>query len=98
MACWHECRSYAERFLRLAGEKSGEDLKPLFEEAADHYRTVRKSLCEMGTIFIYKYPCPPVDEAGIKRAVELLRAAREAESKGLAAIEKIVRMLPDTRE
>jgi len=90
VACWHECRCYAERFLRLAGEELGEDLKPLFEEAADHYRTVRKSLCEMGTVFPYKYPCPPVDEAGLKRALKLLRTAKDAELKGLAVIEKIV--------
>ena len=34
VACWHECRCYAERFLRLAGGKLGGDLKPLFGEAA----------------------------------------------------------------
>lgn len=92
-ACWHECRCYAERFLRLAGERLGGDLKPLFEEAADHYRAVRKALCEMQTIFIYKYPLPPVDEAGVARAITLLRTARDEEAKGLAAIERIVRKL-----
>ena len=93
MACWHECRCYAERFLRLAGEKTGGDLQPLFEQAADHYRAVRTALCEMQTIFIYKYPLPPVDKAGIGRALELLRTAREGEMKGLAVIEKIMQKL-----
>jgi len=98
VACWHECRCYAERFLRLAGEKIAGDLKPLFEEAADHYRAVRKALCEMQTIFVYKYPLPPVDEAGIERAIWLLRTAREAEANGLAVIEQIVRKLPDAKD
>ena len=93
VACWHECRCYAERFLRLAGEKLGGDLEPLFGEAADHYRTVRKALCEMQTIFVYEYPLPPVDEAGVARGVQLLRTAKEAETKGLAIIETIVRKL-----
>ena len=95
VACWHECRCYAERFLRMAGDKIGGDLKPLFEDAADHYRAVRKALCEMQTIFIYKYPLPPVDEAGIRRAIELLHTAKDEESQGLATIEMIVRELPN---
>ena len=94
VACWHECRCYAERFLRLAGEKIGGDMQPLFEEAADHYLAVRKALCAMQPIFVYKYPLPPVDEAGVKRGVALLRAAKEEESRGLAVIERIVRELP----
>jgi len=92
-ACWHECRCYAERFLRMAGERLGGDLKPRFEEAADHYRAVRKALCGLQGIFIYKYPLPPVDEAGVSRAIKLLRRAKDAETKGLAAIEQIVRRL-----
>ena len=90
VACWHECRCYAERFLRLAGEKLGGDLKPLFDEAADHYRAVRRALCEMQTIFVYTYPLPPVDEAGVKRGVTLLRQAKGEEAKGLAVIERVV--------
>ena len=54
VACWHECRCYAERFLRLAGEKLGEPLKPLFNDAADRYKEVRTALCQMQKIFIYK--------------------------------------------
>ena len=68
-------------------------MEPLFNEAADHYRAVRKALCEMQTIFIYKYPLPPVDEAGVKRGVALLLAAKDAETEGLAVIERIVRRL-----
>jgi hypothetical protein len=94
-ACWHECRAYAERFLRLAGEKLGDDTKPLFDEAADHYRAVRKALCALQGIFIYKYPQPPVDQAGVDRAIQLLRTARDHETKGLAVIERIVRELAD---
>ena len=40
-----------------------------------------------------------MDEAGIARGVELLRTAKAAEIKGLAAIERIVQRLPAaTRE
>jgi hypothetical protein len=93
VACWHECRCYAERFLRLAGEKIGGNLQPLFDEAAGHYRAVRMALGKMQAIFIYKYPLPPVDQAGVARGVELLRTAKEEETKGLEVIEKIVREL-----
>ena len=95
VACWHERRCYAERFLRLAGDKIGGDLKPMFEDAADHYRAVRRALCEMQTIFVYKYPLPPVDEARIRRAIELLRTAKDDETQSLAIIEMILRDLPD---
>ena len=44
----------------------------------------------MQAIFIYKYPLPPVSEAGITRAIELLRTAKEEETQGLAVIETIV--------
>ena len=94
-ACWHECRCYAERFLRLAGQKLGGDLLPRFEEAANHYCAVRKALCGLQGIFIYKYPQPPVDQAGIDRAIQLLRTAKDEETKGLAVIERIVRDLTD---
>ena len=93
VACWHECRCYAERFLRLAGEKLGGPLKPMFNDAADRYKEVRTALCEMQAIFIYKYPLPPVDEAGVARAIGLLRSAQEAEAEGLNMIESIVREL-----
>ena len=98
VACWHECRCYAERFLRLAGEKLGDPLKPMFNDAADRYKEVRAALCQMQRIFIYNYPLPPVDDAGVARAIDLLRTAREAEAEGLAVIEEIVRMLPDANE
>ena len=96
-ACWHECRCYAERFLRLAGEKIGGDLRGQFEAAADHYRDVRKALCEMQTIFIYKYPLPPVDAAGVARAIELLQIAKQAELDGLDVIDRIVGELSAAR-
>ena len=98
VACWHECRCYAEPFLRLAGQKLGEPLKPLFNDAADRYQGVRAALCEMQKIFIYKYPLPPVDDAGVARGIDLLGAAKEAEVEGLAVIEEIVRMLRDAEE
>ena len=97
VACWHECRAYAERFLRLAGQRVGGGLEPLFVEAAGHYRAVRKALCEMQTIFVYKYPQPPVDQAGVTRAIALLRTARDAETKGLDAIERILQKLSKTK-
>lgn len=89
-ACWHECRCYAERFLRLAGEDVGGDLQPRFNEAADHYKQVRRALCQMQTIFVYHYPLPPVSDADLARAIDLLRTARDEEVKGLAVIEQIV--------
>ena len=95
VACWHECRCYAERFLRLAGGKLGGRLKPRFEQAAEHYRKVREALCQMQTIFVYKYPLPPVTKAGVQAAVKLLRRAKAAEAKGLAILDQIVSEMQD---
>lgn len=88
-ACWHESRAYAERFLRLAGAKLGGDLQAQCEQAADHYKLVRQSLGGLQPIFIYRYPLPPVDDAGVKRALALLRTARAEEEAGLADLAKI---------
>ena len=90
VACWSECRVYAEAFLRLAGQKLGGELAPLCEQAADHYRVVRTALGQMQAVFLYQYPQPPVSAAGEARAIELLRTARDAEARGLAVIERIV--------
>jgi len=93
VACWGECRAYAEAFLRLAGQTLGGGLQPLCEEAADHYKVVRTSIGQMQAVFLYKYPQPPVSADGEVRATALLRTARDAELRGLATIERIVDVL-----
>ncbi|MEI7832567.1 MAG: hypothetical protein WCJ56_05160 [bacterium] len=93
VACWGECRAYAEAFLRLAGQKLSGELQPLFEQAADHYKIVRTSLGQMQAVFRYQYPQPPVSAEGEKKATILLRAARDAEMRGLTVIEQIVTMM-----
>jgi RimJ/RimL family protein N-acetyltransferase len=93
VACWGECRAYAEAFLRLAGRKLGGELAPLFEEAAGHYKVVRTSIGQMQAVFLYRYPQPPVSAEGEAHATALLRAARDAELRGLATIERIVAAL-----
>lgn len=93
VACWSECRVYAEAFLRLAGRTLGGEFGPLCEAAADHYKAVRTALGRMQEVFLYKYPQPPVSPEGEAHATELLRRARDAEVLGLAAIGQIVERL-----
>ncbi len=90
VACWSECRAYAEAFLLLAGQKLGGELQPLCEEAADHYKVVRTAIGQMQAVFLYTYPQPPVSAEGEVRATALLRTARDAELRGLATIERVV--------
>lgn len=93
VACWGECRAYAEAFLRLAGQKLGGECQPLCEEAARHYKVVRTSIGQMQEVFLYRYPQPPVSAEGEARAIALLRTARDAELRGLATIEQVVNVL-----
>ena len=89
-SCWGECRAYAERFLRQAGEKVGGELRPQFEGAADHYGEVWKALCRIRRLPLCNHPPPPIEKSGAEEAIALVRKARDEETKGLAVIERIV--------
>ncbi|MBT5612228.1 MAG: GNAT family N-acetyltransferase [Lentisphaerae bacterium] len=92
-ACWGECRAYAEAFLRLAGRRLGDELQPLFGEAADHYKVVCTSLTQVQNVLPRDMQREALSAEDQARAAQLLRTARDAEKHGLAAIERIVNVL-----
>lgn len=93
---WHECRTYAVEFLKEAKERlNQEKLDPLFDEACGHYEVVRDKLKEITGIFPFLAFNPEhINDAGRReKAINLLKAARDAEAKGLQALAKVVEAL-----
>ena len=89
---WHTCRSLGVEFLAEAKQRLGGVAADLFDEAAAHYQVVAQSLepiaarCAAGDLDL-------ADQAIQGETVEQLRSARDAEAKGIAALEKIVAAL-----
>ena len=94
--CWAECRRNAVAFLEEAKKRlDDEKLAPLFDEAIRHYSVVRDNLNTVGKIFPFKLG----DEKGMderiadasrrEKAVDALKAARDAERSGLKTLAKI---------
>ena len=89
---WLECRELGVQFLREASRRlGGAAVKPL-EEAAEHYETVSRQLRALTKL--YPMPGGLVEDKELrKKAVTLLRNARDAEAYGLASLEKVVSAL-----
>jgi hypothetical protein len=92
-AVWAECRAQGLQFLREARQRLDGSMSPLLEEAIESYSPVIESLSKLVDLF----PFPPdgeiEDRERIKKALEHLKRAREAEEKGLKSLEKIVAAL-----
>jgi len=92
-AVWAECRAQGLQFLREARQRLDGSMSPLLEEAIRSYSPVIESLSKLVDLF----PFPPdgeiEDRERIKKALEHLKRAREAEEKGLKSLEKIVAAL-----
>ena len=95
-AVWAECRSFAVAFLEEASQRLGGQATALFEEALGHYRAVAKNLGLLTKV----YPFENMDEKILiepdthcQAGVGFIRAARDAEEAGLAALEKIAASL-----
>lgn len=92
-AVWAECRALGLQFLREARQRLDGSMSPLLDEAINSYSPVVDSLNRLVDIF----PFPPdgeiEDKERIKKALEHLKRAREAEEKGLKSLEKIVAAL-----
>jgi hypothetical protein len=86
-AVWHECRRFAVEFLKEAKERLGEAAGP-FDGAIANYEVVAESLKKVAELF----PFVGREEGHVKdkercaAAAAALRAAREAEAAGLAAL------------
>lgn len=92
---WYECRYYAVKFLKEAEERIGGQLKSLFGEARKHYRVVANNLKKVADTFPFltRKPEHIKDKERCRKAIELLKIARDSESSGLNTLEKIVETL-----
>jgi len=99
--CWHECRCYAEQFLREARERIGDGLQLLSDDAADTYRDVHEALNGIRELFpsdkalqhFYGKPVYKFHESAYRKAIELLKTAKREEAAGLALIQEIAAYL-----
>jgi hypothetical protein len=91
-AVWTECRKYAVLFLKEARERVNGKVKPLFDEAVEHYSEVADNLEKA----VKSYPFDSEASGSIvvddqsREATKVLRKAREAEAAGLHVLERIV--------
>ncbi|MHA2089232.1 MAG: hypothetical protein ACW98K_00110 [Candidatus Kariarchaeaceae archaeon] len=92
VACWHECRFFAEDFLREAGYRLPEKYKYLLNEAANYYKKVHKALAKVMKIYPFKGPeqNPDVSEPQRKKAITHLREAKIAEESGIKMLQLIL--------
>lgn len=93
---WTECRFLAVEFLKEAKERLNDSkLDPLFDEAISHYDVVARKLKRVEDLFPFHTRKPEhiKDAERRQKAIEALKAAREAEEKGLEALQKIVDQL-----
>jgi hypothetical protein len=91
---WLECRRNAVGFLKEAKARLTGRAEDLFDEAAAHYQVVTDHLGEVYEIYPWSDTADdekvlPIDENS-EAAVSALRAAKEAEVAGLAALAMIV--------
>ena len=94
---WHECRALATRFLEEAEERIGtETTTPLFRQAWNHYNAVTSHLYAVTVLFPWEehqLDTNVKDAARRAKAVEHLRAAKEAEAAGLRVLEALAKAL-----
>ena len=88
-ACWHECRVYAEQFLRQCAARVPAEPGEGFVQAAEEYKRVHTALDGVRALFPFD-----VDEAlpssqTIERTPTQLRKAREAEREGLVVLRQV---------
>ncbi|MBN1641630.1 MAG: hypothetical protein JXA09_10375 [Anaerolineae bacterium] len=94
---WLECRTNAVGFLSEAKERLAGRADAAFDQAIAAYAQVAEHLGKVSEIYPWLGEASdedllPVDEAS-SRAVAALRTAKEAEGKGLRALEAIVQAL-----
>jgi hypothetical protein len=91
-AVWHECRRLAVDFLQEASARLAGEAGDLFEQAADQYRLSAESLEKVVQRYPFRQTGPdetiPVDANSLE-AASWLKEARQAETAGLALLEKI---------
>lgn len=96
--CWSECRRRALGFLEEAKARLADrQLDPLFDEAIRHYAEVSDNLSDIRQLFSFQSAESAerriAEPERRDRAVQALTAARDAEPKGLKALQRIVAAL-----
>jgi beta-lactamase regulating signal transducer with metallopeptidase domain len=105
-ACWNEARKQAVAFLEVAKLRNDRrKLDTLFDDAIERYGIVSSHMAEVATL--YPFQKGPAAEAEGKaqvmdadrraKAIAHLKAAKEAEVKGLAALDRIGEALEGMR-
>jgi hypothetical protein len=89
---WATCRSLGVDFLAEAKERLGDDWGSLFDEACEHYQVVAGNL-ESIKERCAAHATQEVEPVDRDKTAEQLTLAREAEAKGLEALERIVATL-----
>ena len=94
-AVWCECRSYAVLFLKEAQERLERRAAALFDQALDQYQAVSENLQAVAEAFPFHGLEPEHirDEARIRKAIDALQTARDAEAGGLETLQRIVNEL-----
>ncbi|MFC0216417.1 hypothetical protein ACFFK0_28880 [Paenibacillus chartarius] len=91
-----DAREFAAQFLReLVVRWNGDNVvertvRKLAAEAAEHYGVVAGALVELRGMFPFPQGGSPKEPAVADRAVELLRRARDAETAGVAVLERLL--------
>lgn len=92
-AVWSECRIMAVEFLKEAQDRLDMKLNPIFEKAIGYYDAVSRNLVAVNRLFPFSpdltmEPIKVNDQ--IRTAIEALKGAREAETKGLQVLKEII--------
>jgi hypothetical protein len=97
IAVWNECRQNALNFLIEAKKRLNEDLTPLLDNSISHYEKVAENFESLMKIFPFSGPSTKGDEIKepelVAKGLEHLKAARNAEKKGLHALNMILKKL-----
>lgn len=94
-----DARRFAARFLRELPTKWGADtgldrnVRKLAEEAAAHFEDTAASLWILHEMFPFPRGGEPNDPGEADRAIQLLKQAKEAETKGIEVLEKLQKVI-----
>ena len=95
-AVWATCRRHGVAFLQEAKDRTGDGMKPLFDQAIEHYQEVADNLKSVAELYLFsenRSEVPIGVDENSRQAAQLLQKARDAEVRGLDHLERIVKNL-----
>jgi DNA-binding HxlR family transcriptional regulator len=94
---WRECRQMANQFFIEAKARLNGEAKPFLAKAAELYGQVADQLLKVAKLYPFDKDKLSMDPIVVnntsQKAVQHLKAAREAESQGLKSLQKIIEAL-----